>query len=73
MHDTTPAAIRNRIKEFRNVPIGEIADNDRNWRSHPYAQENAMRGILQQVGIAGAALGTILGYGAAEFFRLLPL
>lgn len=30
--------------------------NPRNWRKHPEAQQNAMRGILAEVGIADAVL-----------------
>jgi hypothetical protein len=30
--------------------------NPKNWRKHPEAQSNAMRGVLAEVGIAGALL-----------------
>lgn len=45
---------RDRVKEFRRVPSGELQDNDRNWRVHPYAQTKALEEILERVGIAGA-------------------
>lgn len=48
--------IRNRIKEFRTVQPGEIAPNVRNWRTHPQAQRDALRGVLADIGIAGALL-----------------
>jgi len=44
--------IRNRIVEMRDVPAAELLDNRRNWRRHPAAQRDALRGILAEVGIA---------------------
>src|SRR5215472_18133311 len=47
-------AIRDRIQDFRRVPARELLDNDGNPRRHPQAQRDALRGVLEQVGIAGA-------------------
>jgi len=47
-------AIRARVREFRRVPARELLDNDGNPRRHPQAQRDALRGVLEQVGIAGA-------------------
>jgi hypothetical protein len=46
--------IRDRIREFRRVPARELLDNDGNPRRHPQAQRDALRGVLEQVGIADA-------------------
>ena len=51
-----PDGIRDRIKEFRRVPSAELEDNDKNWRTHPFAQTAAMAEILESIGIAGALL-----------------
>jgi ParB-like chromosome segregation protein Spo0J len=48
--------IRNRVKELRYVPASQLQPNPKNWRTHPEAQANALRGILAEVGIAGAVL-----------------
>ncbi len=48
--------IRNRVTEYRVVSPDELAPNPLNWRSHPAAQRDALRGILAEVGIAGALL-----------------
>jgi hypothetical protein len=48
------ASIRDRVREFRRVPARELLDNDGNPRRHPEAQRDALRGVLEQVGIAGA-------------------
>lgn len=48
--------IRDRIVEFRRVPAGELQPNPRNWRMHPKAQQDALRGVLAEIGYAGAAL-----------------
>ena len=51
-----PAAFRDRIKAFRRVPARELLRNPRNWRTHPQAQQEALRGILSEVGYADAVL-----------------
>lgn len=48
--------IRDRIKELRRVRASELMPNPQNWRKHPEAQANALRGILAEVGIADAVL-----------------
>lgn len=48
--------IRNRIVEFRTVAPDEVAPNARNWRTHPQAQRDALRGVLADVGIAAPVL-----------------
>lgn len=48
--------IRDRVVEMRRVPASELEDNDRNWRTHPFAQVQAMGEILDRIGIAGTLL-----------------
>jgi hypothetical protein len=48
------ALIRDRVKEFRRVPSRDLLDHEGNPRRHPQAQRDALRGVLEQVGIAGA-------------------
>ena len=48
--------IRDRITDLRRVPASELLPNPKNWRTHPVAQQDAMRGILAEVGIADAVL-----------------
>lgn len=48
--------IRDRIKEFRRVKASELHPNPKNWRTHPKEQMDALRGILAEVGFAGAEL-----------------
>jgi DNA modification methylase len=48
--------IRDRIKEFRRVPASELVPNPKNWRTHPKKQQDALRGILSEIGYAGALL-----------------
>jgi len=50
------AAFRDRIKALRRVPAGDLLRNPRNWRTHPQAQQDALRGILSEVGYADALL-----------------
>ena len=56
--------IRDRIKELRRVPAGELRPNPRNWRVHPQAQHDALRGVLAEVGYADALLARELPDGS---------
>ena len=55
--------IRDRIKELRRVPAGELRRNPRNWRMHPSEQQDALRGVLAEVGYASALLARELPDG----------
>lgn len=48
--------IRDRVKEFKRLKASEIQPNPKNWRTHPQAQQDALRGVLAEVGIAGALI-----------------
>lgn len=48
--------IRDRIIDFRRVRASELAPNPRNWRTHPKAQADALRGVLAEIGYADALL-----------------
>jgi hypothetical protein len=47
---------RDRIKELRRVPAADLQPNPKNWRKHPPAQHDVLRGILAEVGYADALL-----------------
>jgi len=59
--------IRDRIIEFKRVNRGDVLPNRLNFRRHPEAQKKALRAVLQEVGIAGAALAY---YSAANDGKL---
>jgi len=48
--------IRDRILELRRVPARTLLANPKNWRTHPKAQQRALRGILEEVGYADALI-----------------
>ena len=50
--------IRDRIKELRRVRAKELLPNPKNWRRHPKAQAEALRGLLAEVGYAGCVAGS---------------
>ena len=56
--------IRDRIKELRRVKASELIPNPKNWRTHPIAQQDALKGILAEVGFAGAVLARELDDGS---------
>src|SRR3972149_2459208 len=58
--------IRDRIKELRRVRASLLRPNARNWRMHPQAQQDALRGVLAEIGYADALLARELPDGALE-------
>ena len=56
--------VRDRVKELRRVRAGELVPNPKNWRTHPEAQGDALRGILAEVGYADALLARELPDGS---------
>ncbi|CAB4169179.1 ParB/Sulfiredoxin [uncultured Caudovirales phage] len=56
--------IRDRIKELRRVPASKLRPNPKNWRTHPKAQQDALRGVLAEIGFAGACLARELPDGS---------
>lgn len=56
--------IRDRIRELRRVKASELRPNPKNWRTHPQAQQDALRGVLAEVGIADALLARELPDGS---------
>jgi len=55
--------IRDRIKELRRVPAKGLVPNPKNWRRHPKAQVDALRGLLAEIGYADALLARELPDG----------
>jgi hypothetical protein len=55
--------VRDRIRELRRVRAADLAPNPKNWRVHPEAQRNALRGILAEIGFADALLARELPDG----------
>jgi ParB-like chromosome segregation protein Spo0J len=58
--------IQDRVKELRRVSASELKPNPRNWRTHPEAQQNALRGVLAEVGFADAVVARELADGTLE-------
>jgi DNA modification methylase len=55
-HRRGAARIRDRIKAFRRVRAKDLLANPKNWRRHPKAQADALRGLLTEIGYADALL-----------------
>ncbi len=58
--------IRDRIKDFRRVKASQLRPHPKNWRTHPPAQQDALRGVLAEIGYAGALLARELPDGSLE-------
>ena len=55
--------IQDRIRELRRVRARDLLPNPRNWRRHPKAQAEALRGLLAEIGYADALLARELPDG----------
>ncbi len=51
------AQIRDRVIELRRIKAGDLIPDPRNWKLHPERQQEALRGILREIGIADVLLG----------------
>jgi hypothetical protein len=51
-----PTDYPNRIKALEYVNSADLVAHPGNWRAHPAAQAEALKGVLAEVGIAGALL-----------------
>lgn len=58
--------LRDRIRELRRVPASSLRPHPRNWRRHPPHQQRALRELLDEVGLAAAALARELPDGQLE-------
>ena len=58
--------IRNRILRLEHKPASSIRPSPLNWRTHPKEQADALRGVLVQIGFAGAVLARQLEDGTLE-------
>ncbi|HUT11869.1 MAG TPA: ParB N-terminal domain-containing protein [Thermoguttaceae bacterium] len=58
--------IRDRIKELRRVQAGLLKPHPKNWRTHPQRQQDALRGLLAEIGYADALLARELPDGTLE-------
>jgi len=58
--------IRNRIKELRHVRAADLRPHPKNWRKHPEAQQNALRGVLAEVGFVDALMVRELPDGSLQ-------
>lgn len=57
---------RDRIKELRRVKASSLRPNPKNWRLHPQLQQDALRGVLAEIGYADALLARELPDGSLE-------
>lgn len=56
--------IKDRIKELRRVPATSLLPNPKNWRTHPKAQQDALAGMLAEVGMVDACIARELPDGS---------
>ena len=59
-------AIRDRIVGLRRVKASTLSANPRNWRTHPQAQQEALKAVLAEIGYADVLLTRELPDGKLE-------
>lgn len=62
-HATHP---RNRIVGHRKIRAGDLVPHEGNWRDHPQGQQDALLGVMQEVGFARSLLGYELPDGRVK-------
>jgi DNA modification methylase len=65
-NDNRPVQIRDRIRGLIRVKARDLVRNKKNWRRHPRAQANALRGVLEEIGYANALVVRQLPNGLYE-------
>lgn len=58
--------IQDRIVGFKRVLAKELRPNPNNWRKHPIAQHDALRGVLAEVGYVDAVMARQLPDGSLQ-------
>jgi len=58
--------IRDRIRELRRVPAGDLQPNPKNWRTHGPQQQAALTAALGEIGYADALLARELPDGTLQ-------
>jgi hypothetical protein len=58
--------IRIRVKELKMVPADQLIPSEKNFRRHTDEQRNALNGMLEEVGFAGAIVTRKLDDGRYE-------
>jgi hypothetical protein len=58
--------IRDRVKELRRVPARLLRPHPYNWRTHPADQQDALRGVLAEIGYADALLAREMADGSLQ-------
>ncbi len=58
--------IRDRVRELRRVKAAQLKPHPLNWRCHPQAQQDALRGVLAEVGYADALVARELPDGSLQ-------
>jgi len=55
--------VRDRVRDLRRVRAGDLVPSPENWRTHPQSQQDALRGVLKEIGYADALLARELPDG----------
>jgi hypothetical protein len=58
--------IRDRVKGLQRVRAGDLLPHPKNWRTHPPHQRDALRGVLEEIGFAGAVIARQLDNGKLQ-------
>lgn len=58
--------LRDRVKELRRVRAVDLKPHPKNWRTHSRYQQDVLRGVLAEIGVAGAVLARELPDGSLQ-------
>lgn len=66
LKDNLPIQIRDRIRGLIRIRARDLVRNKKNWRRHPQAQADALRGLLAEIGYADVIIARQLSNGKYE-------
>ena len=66
LNDNSPIQIRDRIVGLIRIRARDLVPNKKNWRRHPQAQAEALRGLLGEIGYADVIIVRQLPNGKYE-------
>lgn len=55
--------LRDRVVELRRVPAGSLLHNPKNWRTHPKAQREVLKGLYSELGFVDPIIARKLPTG----------
>jgi hypothetical protein len=64
--EASPRHFRDRVVRLDRIRAGDLIQNEKNWRTHPEAQQAALKGVLSEIGWTDALIARERSDGKLE-------